>query len=216
MTSEKPSFAFLHCPAIISKVPGSGNHIPRNDFTIRARIFDIIRRVELGTTVRAATLGDAERIFALIGRNTDMLVPRSLGSVVESIDRFVVAECGGAMAGCAAYQIHPEIGDAEAATVEIVSLVVKSMFRRRGIGRLLVEAVMSRAAAFRPREVIALTFTPAFFASLGFSETPKTEIMHKLYTGCINCTKHMNPYTCPEVAMRRRLDYTTKGKDSKQ
>ena len=41
--------------------------------------------------VRAAALGDAERIFALIGRSTDMLVPRSLGSVVENIDRFVVA-----------------------------------------------------------------------------------------------------------------------------
>ena len=57
--------------------------------------------------VRAAALGDAERIFALIGRSTDMLVPRSLGSVVENIDRFVVAECEGSMAGCAAYQIHP-------------------------------------------------------------------------------------------------------------
>lgn len=157
--------------------------------------------------VRAAALGDAERIFALIGRSTDMLVPRSLGSVVENIDRFVVAECEGSMAGCAAYQIHPEIGNAEAATVEIVSLVVKAVFRRRGIGRMLVESVIDGARRFRPREVIALTFTPQFFAALGFSETPKTEIMHKLYTGCINCTKHMNPYTCPEVAMRRRLEY---------
>ena len=169
--------------------------------------FGIIRRVETNAIVRPATLGDAERIFALIGRNTDMLVPRSLGSVVENIDRFVVAECGGSMAGCAAYQIHPEIGDAEAATVEIVSLVVKSVFRRKGIGRLLVEAVIENARRFRPCEVIALTFTPGFFASLGFSNAPKTEIIHKLYTGCINCTKHMNPYTCPEVAMRRRLEY---------
>ena len=42
----------------------------------------IIRAMEDEAIVRAATLGDAERIFALIGRNTDMLVPRSLGSVV--------------------------------------------------------------------------------------------------------------------------------------
>jgi amino-acid N-acetyltransferase len=157
------------------------------------------------TTVRPATLGDAERIFALIGRNTDMLVPRSLGSVVENIDRFFVAECEGSMAGCAAYQIHPEIGDAEAATVEIVSLVVKSVFRRRGIGRLLVDAVIGGARRFRPREVIALTFAPEFFAALGFSETPKSQIMHKLYTGCINCTKHADPFTCPEIAMKRSL-----------
>ena len=161
--------------------------------------------MEHETTVRPATLGDAERIFALIGRNTDMLVPRSLGSVVENIDRFFVAECEGSMAGCAAYQIHPEIGDAEAATVEIVSVAVKEDFRRRGIGRALVEAVAERAAAFSPRELVTLTFTPEFFASLGFVEVPKTKIMHKLYTGCINCTKHADPFTCPEKAMIRRV-----------
>ena len=156
--------------------------------------------------IRAATLRDAERIYALISLNRDMLVPRSLGNVVESIDRFALAECDGEMVGCAAYQIHPEIGDAEAATVEIVSVAVKSAFRRRGIGRLLVEAVAERARRFAPREVLALTFAPEFFRKLGFTETPKTEVMHKLYTGCINCTKHANPFTCPEIAMKRELD----------
>ena len=37
-------------------------------------------------TVRAATLKDAEKIFALIGRNTDMLVPRSLAELAP--DKF--------------------------------------------------------------------------------------------------------------------------------
>lgn len=160
---------------------------------------------EVKAKVRGATLKDAEKIFVLIGRNTDKLVPRSLGSVVENIDRFVVAEFDGTLAGCAAYQIHPEIGNAEAATVEIVSLAVKKILRRRGIGKLLVEAVIKNARRFRPREVIALTFAPEFFSSLGFAETPKCEIMHKLYTGCINCTKHADPFTCPEIAMKRSL-----------
>ncbi|MBR2837494.1 MAG: GNAT family N-acetyltransferase [Kiritimatiellae bacterium] len=158
-------------------------------------------------TVRPATLGDAEAIYALVDRHRDELVPRSLGSIVESIDRFFVAECGGEPAGCASYQIHPEIGDAEAATVEIVSVAVESRFRRRGIGRRLVEAVVDGTRRFRPREVMVLTFAPGFFRKLDFVEFPKTEIMHKLYTGCINCTKHMNPYTCPEVAMRRRVEH---------
>ena len=42
---------------------------------------------------------------------------------------------------------------------------------------------------------------------LGFSETPKTEVMHKLYTGCINCTKHADPFTCPEIAMKRAVSW---------
>ena len=155
------------------------------------------------TSIRAATLKDAEKIFALVALNRDMLVPRSLGNIVESIDRFVLAECEGEMVGCAAYQVHPEIGDAEAATVEIVSVAVKSMFRKRGIGRLLVEAVIANVRRFSPKEVLVLTFAPEFFRKLGFSETPKTEVMHKLYTGCINCTKHANPFTCPEIAMKK-------------
>jgi len=112
------------------------------------------------------------------------------------------------MAGCATYQVHPEIGSPEAATVEIQSLAVKTPFRRRGIGRRLVEAVLARVAAFRPKEIVVLTFTPEFFRTLGFQGVAKTEIMHKLYTGCINCTKHTDPFTCPEQAMKRPLELT--------
>lgn len=155
------------------------------------------------TAIRVAELRDAEKIYALISDNSDRLVPRSLGSIVETIDRFVLAEADGELVGCAAYQIHPEIGNAEAAAVEVVSVAVTAAFRRRGIGRLLVESVLTKVATFRPREIVALTFAPEFFRSLGFVEIAKTEIMHKLYTGCINCTKHANPYTCPEIAMRR-------------
>ena len=155
--------------------------------------------------IRHATLADAERIFALINLNRDQLVPRSLGNIVESIDRFFVAEAGGEMAGCASYTVHPEIGNAEAAAVEVVSVAVKSAFRRQGIGKALVEAVIACVTAFRPREVVVLTFAPEFFSALGFREIPKTQIMHKLYTGCINCTKHADPYTCPEIAMCKPL-----------
>ena len=157
--------------------------------------------------IRAATLRDAEKIFALVSLNSDMLVPRSLGNIVESVDRFVIAEAEGEMVGCASYQIHPEIGNAEAATVEIVSVAVKSMFRKRGIGRLLVEAIVANVKRFNPREVLVLTFAPEFFRKLGFSETPKTEVMHKLYTGCINCTKHADPFTFPVFAMKRAVSW---------
>lgn len=154
-----------------------------------------------GTAIRNATLKDAEKIYGLIRLNLDNLVPRALGNIVESIDRFVIAETEGEMSGCAAYQVHPEIGSPESASVEIVSVAVKSIFRRRGIGRKLVETIVERVSKFGPKEIVVLTFTPAFFGSIGFREIPKTEIMHKLYTGCMNCTKHADPFTCPETAM---------------
>jgi len=156
-------------------------------------------------TIRAARLADAEKVFALVSENSDQLVPRSIWNIVENIDRFTVASADGEIVGCAAFQVHPVIGEAQAAIVEIVSVAVRKALRRGGIGRKLVEAVISDVRRFSPREVLVLTFAPEFFRSLGFEETPKTEVMHKLYTGCINCTKHADPFTCPEIAMKRAM-----------
>ena len=152
--------------------------------------------------VRTARLADAEGIYALIREHTIELVPRSLGNVVENIDRFLVAEGpDGALAGCVAYQVWPEIGDPLKATVELQSVAVRETSRRKGIGSMLVKGALARVRVLEPADVTVLTLTPEFFATLGFREIPKTRIMHKLYTGCINCTKYANPFTCPEKAM---------------
>lgn len=154
--------------------------------------------------IRTAQLKDAEQIFALVHLNRDQLVPRSMGNIVENIDRFTVAAIGGDIVGCATYQIHPEIGKIEEATVEVQSVAVRAPYRRRGVGRAVVEAVIRRIAPLAVKDVVVLTFAPGFFQKLGFETIEKTQIMHKLYTGCINCTKHADPFTCPEIAMRRR------------
>jgi amino-acid N-acetyltransferase len=89
--------------------------------------------------------------------------------------------------------------------VEIQSVAVAAGFRGVGVGRALVEAVLARIAAFEPADVLVLTFTPEFFAKMGFSQIPKSQVMHKLYSGCIHCTKHADPFTCPEIAMSRKI-----------
>ena len=57
----------------------------------------------------------------------------------------------------------------------------------------------------QPEQIIVLTFTPDFFRKFGFVEISKVTIMHKLYSGCINCAKYDSPFTCPEVAMSLSL-----------
>ena len=132
-------------------------------------------------TLRSARLADAERIFALIRSHVDQLVPKPMGDIVASIDRFVVAEVGGEIVGCATYSILPEIGAVERATVELQSVAVSAPYRRLGIGRELVGALLKRIAAFRPADALVLTFAPEFFSKLGFVEIPKSKVMHKLY-----------------------------------
>lgn len=160
-----------------------------------------MNKADVSYGLRPASLADAEAIFSLIHKHRDDLIPRPMGDIVANIDRFTVAESGGAMVGCAAYMVLPEIGAPAHATVEVQSVAVLGEFRRLGIGRALVRGILDRVAAFRPAEVLVLTFAPEFFSSLGFREIPKTQVMHKLYSGCINCTKHANPFTCPEKAM---------------
>ena len=160
---------------------------------------------QAGFVLRSARLADAERIFGLIRQHPEELVPKPMGDIVASVDRFVVAEADGEIVGCAAYSILPEIGAAERATMELQSVAVSGTHRRHGIGRALVEALLERVASFRPADVLVLTFAPAFFAKLGFAEIPKSQVMHKLYSGCLHCTKHADPFTCPEIAMSRKV-----------
>lgn len=157
-------------------------------------------------SVRTAVLGDARAIFEMIRAHNDQLVPRAIGDIVENIDRFIIAEnAAGELIGCASWKIFPEIGNPEGAAVEIQSVAVSAAYRRLGIGESLVRRVIESVRRFNAAQVIVLTFAPEFFKSLGFSEIPKTQVMHKLYIGCMGCTKHADPFTCPEIAMAYSL-----------
>jgi amino-acid N-acetyltransferase len=152
--------------------------------------------------IRPATFMDARAVYHLIRENTENLVPRAMSDVVQNTDRFLVAiGDGGRVVGTVAFAILPEIGDPSRTSVEIQSVCVEESFRRHGIGRALVVAQLRRIHALHPAQVIVLTFTPPFFAQIGFREIDKTTLMHKIYMGCINCTKHESPFTCPEIAM---------------
>lgn len=156
--------------------------------------------------VRQAVFPDVRSIYMLIKGNTDMLVPRSMSDIVQHIDRFLVAECKGELVGTIAYEFLPEIGDAERTTVELQTVCVKDGWRGHGIGQKLVRKQIDRLLPLKPYQIVVLTFAPAFFEKLGFHVVPKQTMMHKLYMGCINCTKHESPFTCPEIAMVLSLE----------
>ena len=152
-------------------------------------------------TVRNAGFEDAEPMFKLIKSYPEELLARPISDIVENIDRFLVCEHAGQIIGTVSWQILPEIGLAKHPSVEIKSLAVKREYRSKGVGKRLVQSAIRRIRSLHPAQIIALTFSPEFFRKMGFSEVPKEGLMHKLYMGCINCTKYDSPFTCPEVAM---------------
>ena len=160
---------------------------------------------ESDASVRPAIFRDARAIVGLVRGHPDELVPRSISDILQNIDRFYVAESDGAVVGVVSWGILPELGSAQHPSVELKTLAVDRAMRGRGVGRALVRRALERIAELRPEHVIVLTFAPEFFRRFGFAEVPKEKLMHKLYTGCVNCTRYDNPFTCPEVAMAKSM-----------
>ena len=155
--------------------------------------------------VRNAGFEDTDAMFSLIKSYPDELLPRPISDIVENIDRFLVCEIDGRIAGIVSWQILPEIGFAKHPSVEVKSVAVQTEWRGKGIGTALVKAAIDRIKVLHPAQIIVLTFSPKFFRKLGFREVRKETLMHKLYMGCINCTKYDSPFTCPEIAMCLRV-----------
>jgi len=155
--------------------------------------------------IRPAQFEDAAPIFELVKQHPEELVPRSISDIAQNIDRFLVSEMDGKVVGTVSWHILPEIGLPKNPSVEIKSLAVKEHSRNLGIGQALVMHAIESIRHLQPSQIIALTFHPEFFRKMGFTETPKEKLMHKIYTGCINCTKSDSPFTCPETAMSLTL-----------
>lgn len=159
----------------------------------------------MGEVVRAL-FKDAPAIYYLIKKYPVEVLPRSLSDITVNIDRFFVYREKGEIVGCGAYKILPEMGKETEHIVEIVSICVDKAFQGKGVGAAIVETIIAHIQMYRPGRIILLTFTPKFFAKLGFRRISKKTLYNKIYLGCINCTKYLNPLTCPEVAMALKMD----------
>lgn len=158
-------------------------------------------------TIRKASFGDGQAIFRCIKAHPNELVPRPLSDIMLNIDRFLVAELDGQIVGTASWAVLPELDPAKNPSVEIQSVSVRDDLQKRNLGRRLVQAAIARVSELKPDQIIVLTFTPPFFAKLGFSPVPKETLLYKLYKGCMNCSKYDSPLTCPEVAMAMPLRF---------
>ena len=151
--------------------------------------------------IRKACFSDGSGIFRRIKAHPNELVPRPISDIMLNIDRFLVAELDGDIVGTASWAVLPELDTAKNPSIEIQSVSVRDDLQKSGLGRRLIEAALARVAEFKPDQIIVLTFTPPFFAKMGFVPVSKETLMYKLYKGCMNCAKYDSPFTCPEVAM---------------
>jgi GNAT superfamily N-acetyltransferase len=131
-------------------------------------------------TIREVEQTDAPAVARLLAQlgypAEEAAVGRRLARLEASAaDRLFVAELDGAVVGLAGIHVSPSVEDDRDAA-KVSAIVVEDAFRRRGVGRALLEAVEAEARA-RGCGLVFLTTAERredaheFYRSLGWEET---------------------------------------------
>lgn len=154
------------------------------------------RSKDAAIRVRKALLPDAAALHGLIFEYSrhGILLARSLPELYENIRDFTVAEDSSGILGCGAlhfYGMH---------LAEVRSIAVWPRLKGRGVGGLIVDALLAEAGQHRIACVCLFTRIPGFFGHLGFTEVKRERLPDKIYKDCLNCRRRED---CDEVAMVR-------------
>lgn len=126
----------------------------------------------------------------------NLMLPRSINKMYESVRDFLVAEQDDLLVGCGA--LHVLWYD----LAEIRSVAICEKFRRHGYGRQLMDALIEEGKKLGVHQVFMLILPDGpmakLGAKLGFREVSKDELPHKVWSDCLNCPKFTH---CDEIAM---------------
>jgi len=148
---------------------------------------------------RKALPHDVDALFELIQDYAakGIMLPRSREALIRKIDTFTVAEDNGRLIGCGSlFQLGKDL-------VEIRSLGIAEGYKGRGIGTMLVDALMAEAKELGIPKVMALTYEVSFFKKNGFQVVDKEIFPEKVWTDCVNCPKRDN---CDEIAVLKLVE----------
>ncbi len=125
--------------------------------------------------IRKATQADLKDIKTLLS-----FYYLDTEKVEKNLPEFIVAVLDEKTVGCACL----DIGD----VVELRSIAVLPSHRNKGIGSILVDAILSRAAGLADT-VYLRTTSPAFFEKKGFLRLPD-EDKKAVWDECAQCEKY--------------------------
>jgi amino-acid N-acetyltransferase len=149
-------------------------------------------------TVRKAVMHDIPPILALINGYAakGIMLPRTEFELSEAIRDFMVVTLGSEFLGCGALHFYtPTIA-------EIRSLAVHEHAKTHGVGRKLVEALVTEAQEYELDAVFAFTYVAEFFNRVGFDVVERGVLPLKAWKDCLRCPKFQ---ACDEIAVLRIL-----------
>lgn len=145
-------------------------------------------------TVRAAGPGDVDGILQLVNHHARRgnLLPRSMQSILSTLDDWFVADVDGQIVGCVSLLRYTS------GLVEVRSLAVDDRLQGLGIGGRLMEALLAEAGERGIPRLFALTRVVAFFLRFGFQVTERATFPEKVWHDCQECPLRDN---CDEIAV---------------
>ena len=125
-----------------------------------------------------------------------IMLPRTEFEMSEAIRDFIVVKQGDELLGCGALHFYTPT------LAEIRSLAVYEKAKTKGVGRLLVEALVAEAERYELDAVFAFTYVVEFFSRVGFHAVERGVLPLKAWKDCLRCPKFQE---CDEVAVLRIL-----------
>jgi amino-acid N-acetyltransferase len=153
--------------------------------------------------VEKARIGDVPQMHKLINFFADRgeMLARPLSEIYENIRDFFVIREGERVIACAA--LHISWSD----LAEVKSVAVAEDCQRQGIGDQLIKACLKEARGLGLPTVFCLTYKPAFFEKVGFTQVDKMTLPQKVWNECYRCPKFPN---CDEIALIYHLETRSK------
>jgi len=144
--------------------------------------------------VRKAGMADIAPLLQLINDYAakGIMLPRTEFEISENIRDFSVIYSGQELVASGALHFYTPIMG------EVRSLAVDPKWKAHGVGRRMVEALLTEARQFSLDAVFAFTYVPDFFRKLGFEEVERGELPLKAWKDCLRCPKFQ---CCDEIAM---------------
>jgi amino-acid N-acetyltransferase len=127
--------------------------------------------------IRAARTSDIKGIRTLIDAFAlqRRLLNKETVTLYESVQEFTVAIEDGVVVGCGALHILWED------LAEVRTVAVAEHLHGKGVGRKILESIISRAKEIGVERIFCLTFETDFFGSLGFKEIQGTPVEPEVY-----------------------------------
>lgn len=145
--------------------------------------------------IRKPKLSEVVELKALIDNavGKDLVLPRNLEELYENVRDFYVYADENGLAGCVS--LHIDMED----LAEVRTLIVRDDLQRKGIGKMLLHAVLNEARELGIPRVYVLTRCPEFFKKQGFEKTTLEQLPYKIRKDCARCPKY--GITCDEIPM---------------